>query len=240
MRSLIPIVLISAVCFQCDGQSKPSGKSADQGKPASGTLKNRADSVGYALGNNLGEFLKAQGITELSGNVNTDMIIKALKDATSNQTPVMSREQCSNTLQMFVSNKRYESIKKNKVEGEKFLAENKKKPGIVTLPSGLQYQVIKMGTGPKPTPSDRVQVHYHGTLINGTVFDSSVERNEPMTHSASGFIRGWNEALLLMPTGSKWKLFIPADLAYGDQGAGGDIPPGSALIFDIELLKVNP
>lgn len=203
-------------------------------------LKNRADSVGYALGNNLGEFLKSNGVTDLGTNLNTDMLIRAIKDALANQKPMMTREQCATALNTFVSEKKNESVSKNKAAGAKFLAENRKKQGVITLPSGLQYQVIKTGTGPKPTAADQVQVHYHGTLINGTVFDSSVDRKEPITHSASGFIRGWNEALLLMPTGSKWKLFIPSDLAYGDQGAGPTIPPGSTLIFDIELLKVNP
>lgn len=225
------IALVCAFCFQCTGQSKST---------ATGSLKNRADSVGYALGYNLGEFLKANGVTELPKELNTDMLIKAIKDATGNQKAMLTREQCSMALNTFVMAKKTESITKNKVEGQKFLEENKKKPGVVTLPSGLQYQIIKEGTGPKPTAADQVQVHYHGTLINGTVFDSSVEKNEPITHSASGFIAGWNEALLLMPTGSKWKLFIPSDLAYGDQGAGRDIPPGATLLFDIELIKVNP
>lgn len=226
------VIVLAAACFQCDGQSKPNA--------SSGTLKNRADSVGYALGVNLGEFLKANGVTELPKELNTDMLVKAIKDATSNQAPLMTRDQCSMTLNTFVMAKKTASIAKNKADGAKFLEANKKKPGVITLPSGLQYQVIKEGTGPKPTAADQVQVHYHGTLVDGTVFDSSVDRGQPMTHSASGFIRGWNEALLLMPTGSKWKLFVPSDLAYGDQGAGGSIAPGSTLIFDIELLKVNP
>lgn len=223
-------LLVCVTCLQCTGQSKGP----------SGALKNRADSLGYALGNNLGEFLKANGVTDVSKDLNTEMLIKAIKDATSNQKPVMSREQCSSAINSFVTVKRTESISKNKAAGAKFLAENGKKQGVVTLPSGLQYQVIKQGTGPKPTAADQVQVHYHGTLIDGTIFDSSVDRGEPITHSASGFISGWNEALLLMPTGSKWKLYIPSDLAYGDQGAGAQIPPGSALIFDVELIKVNP
>lgn len=233
MRSAyILIAVICIACVQCTGQSKSPATTV--------VLKNRADSVGYALGNNLGEFLKAQGVTDLAANLNTDMLIKAIKDATSNQKPAMTREACSMALNTFVSSSKTESIKKNKDAGAKFLAENKKKQGIITLPSGLQYQVIKMGTGPKPVAGDRVQVHYHGTLIDGTVFDSSVERNEPMTHSATGWIAGWNEALALMPEGSKWKLFVPSDLAYGDQAAGPQIPPGSTLLFDLELIKVNP
>jgi len=226
-------VVVCAICIiQCTGQSK---------EPANtGALKNRADSVGYAFGYNIGEFLRASGVTDVPANMNTDMLIRAIKDATGNQKSLMTREQCAVALNTFVSSKKTESLSKNKAAGEKFLAENKKKSGIVALPSGLQYQVIKMGTGPKPTPADQVQIHYVGTLIDGTQFESSVERGEPIVHGASRFIAGWNEALLLMPTGSKWKLFIPSDLAYGDQGSGPAIPPGSTLIFEVELLKVNP
>ncbi len=227
------MALICAIFFQCTGQSKGSGG-------ATGNLKTSADSVGYALGVNLGEFLKANGVTSLPDNINTDMMVRAIKETTSSQKTLLTREQCGAALNHFVMVKKTESISKNKVEGQKFLEENKKKAGVVTLPSGLQYQIIKEGTGPKPTPADQVQVHYHGTLLDGTVFDSSVDRGDPITHSASGFISGWNEALQLMPTGSKWKLFIPSDLAYGDQGAGAQIPPGSTLIFEVELLKVNP
>lgn len=132
-----------------------------------------------------------------------------------------------------------EKAAKNKAEGEKFLADNKAKAGIVTLPSGLQYQVIKEGTGAKPTINDKVKTHYHGMLIDGTVFDSSVDRGEPISFPVSGVIKGWTEALQLMPVGSKWRLFIPADLAYGDRQAGAKIGPGSTLIFDVELLDIE-
>lgn len=232
----ILFLAVAAMFFQCDGQNKAGGGA---GTSAS-SLKNRADSVGYALGYNLGEFLKSNGVTELPKDINTDLLVKAIKDATSNAKSPLTSEQCNMALNSFVEKKRSDVMSKAKAEGQKFLEENKKKSGIITLPSGLQYQVITMGTGPKPLPTDQVQVHYHGTLINGTVFDSSVDRGQPITHSASGFIQGWNEALSLMPQGSKWKLFIPSDLAYGDQGAGPNIPGGSTLIFDVELIKVNP
>jgi FKBP-type peptidyl-prolyl cis-trans isomerase FklB len=126
----------------------------------------------------------------------------------------------------------------NKKIGENFLAANKNKPGVVALPSGLQYSVIKAGAGPKPALTDKVKVHYHGTLIDGKVFDSSVERGEPIELNVNGVIPGWTEALQLMPVGSKWKLFIPSNLAYGDQQAGPLITPGSTLIFDVELLDI--
>jgi FKBP-type peptidyl-prolyl cis-trans isomerase FklB len=127
----------------------------------------------------------------------------------------------------------------NKQEGEAFLAENKKREGVVTLPSGLQYMVLKEGSGTSPGPSDRVTTHYHGTLIDGTVFDSSYERGQPATFPVNGVISGWTEALQRMQEGAKWRLFLPSHLAYGAQGAGEDIGPHSTLIFDVELISVN-
>src|SRR5208337_625691 len=127
----------------------------------------------------------------------------------------------------------------NKTEGEAFLAANKTKEGVVTLPSGLQYKILKEGTGPKPTASDTVSCNYRGTLTNGKEFDSSTKHGGPASFPVSGVIKGWTEALQLMPVGSKWQLFIPADLAYGDRGAGPDIAPGSTLVFEIELLSIG-
>jgi FKBP-type peptidyl-prolyl cis-trans isomerase FklB len=127
---------------------------------------------------------------------------------------------------------------KYKEEGKKYLAENGKRKGVATTASGLQYEVLKEGTGPKPAVTDSVNVHYHGTLIDGKVFDSSVERGEPTSFPLQGVIRGWTEGLQLMPVGSKWRFHIPSDLAYGDQAQGDDIPPGSTLIFDVELLGI--
>lgn len=133
-----------------------------------------------------------------------------------------------------------EKAKGNKEKGIKFLAENKKRKEVVALPSGLQYEILKAGNGPKPLATDKVKTHYHGTLLDGTVFDSSVQRGEPIEFPLNGVIKGWTEALQLMPTGSKWKLYIPSELAYGDQGAGASIGPGETLIFEVELLEVNP
>jgi len=127
----------------------------------------------------------------------------------------------------------------NKKEGEDFLAANKSKEGVVTLPSGLQYKVLKEGTGPKPSPADSVVCNYRGTLINGTEFDSSYKRGQPATFPVNGVIKGWTEALQLMPVGSKWQLFIPPDLAYGQRGAGADIGPNATLIFEVELLSIQ-
>ena len=134
--------------------------------------------------------------------------------------------------------KAHEAAAGNIKEGETFLAANKSKDGIVALPSGLQYKILTAGTGPKPTASDTVECNYRGTLLNGKEFDSSYKRGEPLKIPVGGVIKGWTEALELMPVGSKWQLFIPSDLAYGDAGAGGDIPPGSTLIFEVDLLSI--
>lgn len=133
----------------------------------------------------------------------------------------------------------YEAYQAYKKEGEDFLKANKQKPGIVTLPSGLQYIVLKESEGPQPLPTEEVTVHYHGTLIDGTVFDSSVDKGKPLTFPVSAVIAGWQEALQLMPLGAKWKIFVPAHLAYGEKGAGSTIKPGSVLIFEVELLSIN-
>jgi FKBP-type peptidyl-prolyl cis-trans isomerase len=127
----------------------------------------------------------------------------------------------------------------NKKEGEAFLAANKSKPGVVTLPSGLQYKILTAGTGPKPTATDSVNCNYRGTLIDGKEFDSSYKRGKPVTFPVTGVIKGWTEALQLMPVGSKWQLFIPSDLAYGDRGAGADIGPGATLVFEVELISIE-
>jgi len=234
------ILAIAAMFFQCDGQNKKNSGGAAGANAAGITLKNRADSVGYSLGYNLGEFLNTQGVKDLVTDVNADMVVKAMNVSISSQKSPMTREQCALAVNAFVEDMRTEVVERNKAEGAKFLEENKKKPGVITTPSGLQYQVITMGTGPKPVAGDQVQVHYHGTLLNGQVFDSSVERGQPIVHPADGFIKGWNEALSMMPTGSKWKLWVSSDLGYGDAGAGQSIPPGSTLVFEVELLKINP
>ncbi|RPE09405.1 FKBP-type peptidyl-prolyl cis-trans isomerase [Chitinophaga lutea] len=191
-------------------------------------LRTQLDSVSYTIGNDLGQMLKGQGLDSL----NLKLLFKAIEDHYTGKTPVLSADQGTTLVRDYILNK-------NKVEGEKFLAKNKTKPGVVTLPSGLQYQVLKTGTGPKPTLNDKVKVHYHGMLIDGTTFDSSIDRGEPITLPVTGVIKGWTEALLLMPVGSKWKLFIPSQLAYGERAAGPKIKPNSALVFDVELLSIE-
>ena len=198
------------------------------------TLKNEVDSVSYAIGLSVAKFYKQANLT----NINTAMLIKAINDVKNNGKLVMNEEQANTCMANFMHKAQEERSAGNKKIGEEFLAANKNKPGVVTLPSGLQYMVIKEGNGPKPGPTDKVKVHYHGTLIDGRVFDSSVDRGQPIELSVNGVIPGWTEALQLMPVGSKWKLFIPSNLAYGDQQAGPLITPGSTLIFDVELLDI--
>ena len=192
------------------------------------------DKLSYALGLSMGNNFKSSGIQTLSV---TDFA-NGVKAVYEGEKPEMTYDEAKQVINDFFTQMQREVNDRNRAEGEAFLAENKKKSGVVVLPSGLQYEVLTEGKGKKPAATDRVQCHYHGTLINGEVFDSSIERGEPAVFGVSQVIPGWVEALQLMPEGSKWRLFIPSDLAYGDNGAGGKIAPNSTLIFDVELLKV--
>jgi FKBP-type peptidyl-prolyl cis-trans isomerase FklB len=213
--------------------SSPAHKKATTTSAAPFTLKTENDSISYAIGVSLANFYKQQNIS----NINTAILVRAVKDV-DNSKPILSEQQCQSTLMAYVQKQQSEKALSNKKVGQEFLAANAKKPGVVTLPSGLQYQIITQGTGPKPKLTDMVRVHYHGTLIDGKVFDSSVERGKPIELNVNGVIPGWTEALQLMPVGSKWKLFIPSELAYGDRQAGQMIAPGSTLVFDVELLDI--
>ena len=192
------------------------------------------DKVSYALGLSIGNNFQNSGINDLQ----IEDFVKGLKDILGGQTPEISYDEAKQVINDYFMKLQKEKFEINKKAGEEFLNINKGKAGVVTLPSGLQYQVLQKGEGPKPTASDKVKCHYHGTLINGTVFDSSVQRGEPAVFGVSQVIPGWVEALQLMPVGSKWKLFIPSDLAYGEHGAGEAIEPNSALIFEVELLDI--
>ena len=235
---------ITAICMltAASAQKKTVQKTATA-KPVS-FFKSQNDSLSYSIGMSLASFYKQQGIT----NINTVMLNRAINDIKTGKT-LLTEEQMTACVNNFLQKKQAEKteesrkansgiIEANHKAGEAFLAANKTKPGVVTTASGLQYQVITEGTGPKPLPSERVKCHYHGTLIDGTVFDSSVDRGQPVDFQVTGVIQGWVEALQLMPVGSKWKLFLPADLAYGDNAAGPKITPGSTLIFDVELLEI--
>jgi FKBP-type peptidyl-prolyl cis-trans isomerase FklB len=197
-------------------------------------LKNQKEKVSYSiglnLGRNLGSDLKRQSI-----DVDPNLVAKGIQDALSGANPLLSNEEIQETMVAFQK----EMSEKQKQRGEAFLAENKKKEGVKTLPSGLQYKVVKAGSGKKPKVNDTVTVHYRGTLMDGTEFDSSFRRGQPANFPVSGVIRGWTEALQLMEEGAKWQLFVPPSLAYGERGAGGLIGPNATLIFDVELISIQ-
>jgi FKBP-type peptidyl-prolyl cis-trans isomerase FklB len=204
-------------------------------KPTTTLLKNTKDSASYALGYRIAQSLKGQGLQD----VNIAMFNKGMAAGVSSKTiiPDSLIDICIKNYQDKMST---EKIAINRATGAAFLAENAKRPGVVRLSNGLQYEVIVAGTDTaKPTLNNTVKCHYHGTLIDGTVFDSSVQRGEPISFPLNGVIKGWQEALQLMTVGSKWKLFIPSELAYGERSAGPVIGPGSTLIFEVELLGIQ-
>ena len=204
-------------------------------------LKNQKDKISYVIGMDIGNNLKKQSI-----DIDSDILARGIKDALSGGKTLMTEQEIrevSTAFQKEMMAKQEERNKKlgekNKKEGEAFLAENKKKEGVKTLPSGLQYKVIKAGTGKKPKSIDTVTTHYRGTLTDGTEFDSSYRRGQPATFPVTGVIPGWTEALQLMEEGAKWQLFVPPNLAYGDRGAGPQIGPNAALIFEVELISIQ-
>lgn len=192
------------------------------------------DKVSYALGLSIGNNFENSGIKDLQ----VEDFVKGLTDVLSGNQPAITYDEAKEVINDYFMKLQKERLEINKKAGEEFLNINRHKAGVVELPSGLQYEVLKNGTGTKPTATDKVKCHYHGTLINGTVFDSSVQRGEPAVFGVSQVIPGWVEALQLMPVGSKWRLFIPSNLAYGENGAGNLIEPNSTLIFDVELLDI--
>ncbi|HNQ13176.1 MAG TPA: FKBP-type peptidyl-prolyl cis-trans isomerase [Bacteroidia bacterium] len=209
---------------------------AQKNSKQSETMKfeNKNDSVSYSLGISIGNNLQQSGFDQL----NFELVKKGMSDTYAG-SGAMDINAANGIVQGYMQAKKSESANKNKAEGDKFLAETKKKDGVKSTESGLLYEVLKVGTGEKPGPTDKVKTHYHGTLIDGTVFDSSVDRGEPISFPVNGVIAGWTEALQMMPVGSKWKLYIPGNLAYGERGAGGSIGPNATLIFEVELLEIE-
>ena len=197
-------------------------------------LYGELENFSYALGMSIAGNLVQTGVT----TVNPEIFLSGFKDVFKGETPLIHPEEANFILEEFIGKLNQDKVAGNLEEGLKFLTENRKKQGVIELPSGLQYMVLTEGNGEIPTATDKVKCHYHGTLIDGTVFDSSVERKQPAVFPVNGVIQGWVEALQLMSTGSKWRLFIPSELAYGSNGAGAAIGPNSALIFDVELLKI--
>ena len=225
-------------------QKAPAAKTGPATKPRTQsvlTLKTQKDKLSYALGMNLGSNLHKETV-----EVDPAIVLRGLKDGLASGKTLLTEDEARTTLtqlQTEVRSKQQEKMKvageMNKKEGVEFLAANKTKEGVVILPSGLQYKILTAGTGPKPTASDTVVCNYRGTLISGAEFDSSYKRGQPASFPVNGVIKGWTEALQLMPVGSKWQLFVPAELGYGDRGAGADIGPGATLIFEVELLSIQ-
>jgi FKBP-type peptidyl-prolyl cis-trans isomerase FklB len=229
---IFAIIVAAGFCFAASA-------AIAQDKPA--PFKDQKDKVSYSIGLDVGVTFKKQNL-----DINPDVFMAGLRDALSGKTPQMNEAQVKETMTAFQkemmekeSAKSKEAGAKNAGVGEKFLAENKTKEGVKTTASGLQFKVLKEGNGPTPKASDTVVTHYRGTLIDGTEFDSSYKRGEPATFPVSGVIKGWTEALQLMKVGSKYQLFIPPNLAYGERGAGQDIGPNATLVFEVELLEVK-
>ena len=226
---------------------KPATAAAAKTTPAKAAtaapaLSTKKDKVSYAIGADLANKLKASSI-----DVDTAVMTRALKDVLNGGKSAMSDDEVRATLTDLTKDlqekrdaQNKEKVDKNHKDGQDFLAANKSKEGVVTLPSGLQYKILKAGDGPKPTAMDSVVCNYKGTLIDGKEFDSSYKRGQPATFPVGQVIKGWTEALQLMPVGSKWELYIPSELAYGDRQAGPDIAPGSTLIFEVELMSIQP
>ena len=192
------------------------------------------DKLSYALGLSMGHNFLGSGIKSL----NVEDFAKGVEAVYKQEKPEISFDEAKKIINEFFSNLQDEIAETNKQAGKEFLAENAKRSGVVVLPSGLQYEVLAEGKGRKPKATDKVQCHYHGTLIDGQVFDSSIQRGTPAVFGVNQVIPGWVEALQLMPEGSRWKLYIPSDLAYGEQGAGGSIPANATLIFEVELINI--
>lgn len=222
--------------------AKPAGEAA--APAASAPMDKVSYFIGSQIGGNIANNFKQQGV-----DIQLDSFLGAIRDQFEGKPSKYKPEELEAAMKEFekvMQGKQAEmqaaqaaKAGETKAAGAKFLADNGKKEGVKTTASGLQYEVIKQGEGPKPVATDKVNVHYHGTLLNGKVFDSSVERGEPITFGVQEVIKGWTEALQLMNVGSKYKLYIPSDLAYGDNGAGADIGPGETLVFEVELLKIE-
>jgi len=216
-----------------------ASSSCQQGGPANVKLETTVDSVSYAIGVLVGANNNQQLKNVPEGDkMNLEAVSNAFQTITMGKELQISEEDANKIVQKFFTDASQREAQENLEKGNKFLEENKAREGVHTTESGLQYEIITEGTGEKPAATDRVRVHYHGTLIDGTVFDSSVERGEPVVFGVTQVIPGWTEALELMPVGSKWKIYLPADLGYGERSPGGDIGPNEALIFEVELLEI--
>jgi FKBP-type peptidyl-prolyl cis-trans isomerase len=219
--------------------AKPAKVAADTSKPkAISTLKNSTDSFSYALGVNVANNLKQQGIEV----VNNAAMAKGMNDVFKKKAIELNEQQCNGVIQQKLQANQAKKSNGEKAKSQAFLASNKKRPGVITLPDGLQYEILKKGDASSAMPrlQDTVVAHYAGTLIDGKKFDNSYDRGQPLTIPVSGVIKGWTEILQLMHIGDKYKIFVPSELGYGERGAGADIPGGATLIFEMELLEIKP
>jgi len=228
------LILLTAAVLSIIGMScQPSGSGGNV------ELNTLSDSAGYAIGILVGENNKQQIQTAPGGEeINLEAMVAAFRQATLGEEGIMTSEEADQIIRNYFEAEGAKQGQLNLEEGNAFLEQNKSRSEVKTTPSGLQYEILEEGDGPVPAAEDQVRVHYHGTLIDGTVFDSSVDRGEPAVFGVNQVIPGWTEALQLMPVGSKWKVYIPAELAYGERGAGGAIEPNSTLIFEVELLEI--
>ncbi len=230
-KSFFYLFIISLILVFVNCQQQNAGKSPK--------LVTAADSAGYAIGilvgnNNKQQINNAPG----GGDINLDAMTAGFRSASLDEETEMTIEEADQVIRSYFENAGEKAGQANLEAGNSFLEQNKNREGVIVTESGLQYEVLKQGDGEKPASEDSVRVHYHGTLIDGTVFDSSVDRGEPAVFGVGQVIKGWTEALQMMPVGSKWKIYIPSDLAYGERGAGSDIGPNSTLIFEVELLEI--
>ena len=248
MKQFFLVVSVSVITLSANAQVKPTTggikpahavvDTSKRKMTAPAFLKSSLDSFSYALGMNISNNLKVQGIDK----VNPVAMQKAMDDIFKKKTAALTEQQANAVIQTRLQGNASRKSDASKAKGRSFLAANKKRPGVITLPSGLQYEVIKKSDSVSATPKlqDTVVANYAGTLIDGKEFDNSYKRGEPLTIPVGGVIKGWTEILQLMHIGDKWKVYIPSELGYGDRGAGADIPGGSALIFEMELLGIKP
>lgn len=215
--------------------TKTTAKKTKTSTAVAATLSSSTDSVSYAFGISLGQYMKSQGIKTL----NYSMLNKAIQQTIKDQPTLMNSDQANQIMGKLAEAKAKQVSEAEKEKGREFLVKNKARKEVVETPSGLQYEILVKGTGPVPKKEDTVTAHYKGSLLNGKEFDNSYKRGAPITIPVAGVIPGWTEALTLMPAGSKWKLYIPSSIGYGDNGAGPDIPGGSTLVFEVELLGIG-
>ncbi|SDZ86912.1 FKBP-type peptidyl-prolyl cis-trans isomerase FklB [Arachidicoccus rhizosphaerae] len=239
MRKIL--FLSCGLCMLCSGgiyaqsKSQPNKPVKSLVKASTPTLANYNDTISYALGLSLAKFYQEQGAT----SINSKLLSQAVDAVFHKDSILFTDQQIAGILMSADQRFASEKAAGAKKEGEAFLAKNKLRPGVTTLPDGLQYEVMREGNGPLPSDTSNVKVNYKGMLLSGAEFDNSYKRGEPLDLNVNQVIKGWTEALQLMHEGAKWKIYVPSDLAYGDRGAGGAIPPGATLIFEIELLKIN-